>query len=102
MVGAQHGRRRRSSGILRPIGSVTAVSTPLAVAYAVALFALVLTPGAITLLKGQRVLFLAGLAFGGLVWAITALRLARPDSWWARRFYDADKIQRALQRYGPR
>jgi hypothetical protein len=56
-------------------------------------------PATITWLKGQRLLFLAGFVFGGLVWYITALRLARPDSWWARRFYDATKLERAQKRY---
>ncbi len=76
-----------------------AVSTPVAIAYAVALFSLIVVPGAVTLLKGQHVLFLAGLLAGGLVWVITALRLARPESWWARRFYDTEKTRRALERY---
>jgi hypothetical protein len=50
--------------------------------------------------EGERVLFLAGLVVGGLAWWITAFRLARPSSWWARRFYGAAKLQRAQDRYG--
>lgn len=80
---------------------VSAVSTGVAVVYGVALFGvLIVVPGAITLLKGQRRLLLAGLVFGGIVWWITALRLGRPDSWWARRFYNSEKLARAQERYG--
>ncbi len=80
---------------------VLGVSTGAALAYGVALFGvLIVVPGTVTLLKGQRGLFLAGLLFGGIVWWITALRLGRPGSWWARRFYDTDKLARAQERYG--
>lgn len=65
--------------------TVIAVSAAVAVAYAIGLFALIVVPGAVTLLKGQYVLFLAGSLAGGLVWMITAFRLARPGSWWGRR-----------------
>lgn len=62
---------------------------------------LLLVPGTIALLKGHYLLFAAGfLLAGGLVWWIVALRLARPASWWARRFYSPDKLKRATQRYG--
>lgn len=78
-----------------------AVSTGAAVAYGVAVFGLLLVmPGTITLLKGQRLLFFGGLLFGGIVWWITAFRLGRPDSWWARRFYGTEKLARAQRRYG--
>ena len=30
----------------------------------------------------------------------TALRLAKPASWWARRFYDEEKVARATERFG--
>lgn len=77
-----------------------AVSTSVAIIYAVALYGvLIVIPGTVTVLKGQRALFLAGFLAGGLVWIITAFRLARPQSWWARRFYDGEKAQRALARY---
>jgi hypothetical protein len=80
---------------------VPAVSTGAAIAYCVAVFGLLLVlPGTITLLKGQRLLFLAGLLFAGIVWWITALRLGRPDSWWARRYYRTEKLARAQRRYG--
>lgn len=73
------------------------VSQGLVVAF---LFAIVFVPGVVSLLKGQYLLVAAGLLAGGLVWWIVALRLARPDSWWARRNYSTDKINRAAARYG--
>jgi hypothetical protein len=51
-------------------------------------------------LKRQWLLFAAGWLTIGLVWWIASLRLARPDSWWARRFYGQDKLARAQSRYG--
>jgi lysyl-tRNA synthetase, class II len=41
--------------------------------------------------------------FGIYLWPIAlvgALRLARPDSWWARHRYDADGLARSQRRYG--
>ena len=74
--------------------------TLLELAYAILLFAaLIVVPGGVTLLKGQRALFGAGFAVGGLVWMLSAFRLAKPESWWARRFYDGDKLARARRRY---
>lgn len=61
---------------------------------------LLLIPGAVTLLKGQTALFLVGFLTLALVWTIAAFRLARPGSWWARRFYDDEKTARAGRRYG--
>jgi hypothetical protein len=78
-----------------------AVATWVAVLYTAALFlALFVLPLTVTALKGQWLLFAAGWLTVGLVWWIAALRLGRPDSWWARRFYDADKMRRARERYG--
>ena len=64
------------------------------------LFGIVLVPAAITLLKGHLPTFFAGLLLIGLVWIVAAFRLARPGSWWARRFYDERKMWRAVARYG--
>jgi hypothetical protein len=70
-------------------------------AYALALFLLLLViPGAITLLKGQVLLFVAGAFTLALVWTVASFRLAKPDSWWARHFYDEAKLARARRRYG--
>lgn len=78
-----------------------AVSTGVAIAYGVALFAVLLVvPLAVTALKGHWLLFAAGWLTVGTVWWIAAFRLARPGSWWARRFYGPDKRQRAERRYG--
>lgn len=78
-----------------------AVSTGVAIAYTVGLFAvLIVGPMTVTALKGQWVLFAAGWLTVGLVWWIAALRLARPQSWWSRRFYSANKLARAQSRYG--
>jgi hypothetical protein len=32
------------------------------------------------------------------VWWVAATRLARPNSWWARRYYGAAKVERAERR----
>jgi protein-S-isoprenylcysteine O-methyltransferase Ste14 len=78
-----------------------ATSTGVAVVYAVALFVvLIVAPMTVTALKRQWLLFAAGWLTVGLVWWIAAFRLARPDSWWAQRFYGPDKLARAQGRYG--
>jgi len=78
-----------------------AASTGVAVAYGIVLWgALIVAPATITALKGQWLLFAAGWITLGLVWWIAALRLGRPGSWWARRFYGPDKLTRAESRYG--
>lgn len=69
--------------------------------YTVALFAvLIVAPLIVTALKRHWLLFVAGWLTIGLVWWIASLRLARPESWWARRFYGPDKLARAQERYG--
>lgn len=78
-----------------------AVSSGLAVAYAIGLYLLLgLIPLVVTALKGQWLLFVAGWLTVGLVWWIAALRLGRPDSWWARNVYGDEKLMRAERRYG--
>jgi hypothetical protein len=78
-----------------------AVSTGLAVAHGIGLWlVLIVVPATITALKGQWALFAAGWLTLGMVWWIAALRLARPRSWWSRRFYGPDKLARARSRYG--
>lgn len=70
------------------------------VAYGVGLWTiLIVLPGTVTLMKGQNLLFAAGLLTVGVVWMIAALRLARPDSYWARKFYGPDKLARSERRY---
>jgi uncharacterized membrane protein YkgB len=78
-----------------------AVSSGIAIAYGIGLWVvLIVGPLTITALKGQWVLLVAGWLTLGVVWWIASLRLARPDSWWARRFYERDKLARAQRRYG--
>lgn len=78
-----------------------AVSTGVAIAYGIGLWAAVIvTPITITILKRQWLLLIGGLVTIGLVWWIACFRLADPASWWARRFYGEGKLARARQRYG--
>lgn len=78
-----------------------AASSGVAIAYTVVLIGLLLVaPPTITALKGHWALFAAGWLTIGFVWWIAALRLARPESWWSRRFYGPDKLARARARYG--
>ena len=35
----------------------------------------------------------------GLGLYVTGIRLAKPTSWWARRFYDAEKLRLAYERF---
>lgn len=77
-----------------------AVSTGVAIAYAIGLWVVVIIgPATITALKGQWVLFGVGFLALGLVWWIAALRLARPGSWWSRHLYGPSKLARARARY---
>lgn len=68
----------------------------------VALISLIVTvvlPAGITWSKGQRAAFFLGFLLMGVIWIVAACRLARPSSWWARRFYGPEKMQRALNRF---
>jgi hypothetical protein len=57
-------------------------------------------PAGITWSKGQRAAFVLGFLLLGMIWIVAACRLAHPSSWWARRFYGPEKMQRALRRFG--
>lgn len=57
-----------------------------------------LVPAVITGMKGKQGMVSAGFFLHPLWW-VGAIRLARPDSYWARRFYDDDKRMRALERH---
>lgn len=71
------------------------------VIYGVAIvLVLLVIPGTITLLKGQRAAFFVGILFAGIVWTVAAFRLARPESYWAGRFYGPEKLPRARARFG--
>jgi hypothetical protein len=51
-------------------------------------------------LKGRYGLSVAGMFLAlGIPAILSATRLARKDSWWAKRFYDDEKRERSEQRY---
>jgi hypothetical protein len=51
-------------------------------------------------LKGRYALSLVGLfVLFGIPAILSATRLARTDSWWARRYYDGEKLARSRDRY---
>jgi hypothetical protein len=56
--------------------------------------------GVITFLKGKYRFGIVGLLFS-IFWIVGAIRLAKPDSWWARRFYppDSEKRRKADERF---
>jgi signal peptidase I len=59
-----------------------------------------LAAAVVTALKGKWVLLLAGLvSVFSLPWILGAIRLAKPRSWWARRFYHEAKTRRAEERH---
>jgi hypothetical protein len=66
----------------------------------VVLFAgLFLASGVVTGLKGKPWLLLLGLLIGWC-WIFGSLRIAKPQSWWARRFYDESKLVQSRMRFG--
>ena len=56
-----------------------------------------LIPSVICWLKGKRRLAIIGLFSAWHV--VAACRLAKPESWWARRFYDEAKLSESRARY---
>jgi hypothetical protein len=75
--------------------------TVLAIALVVLLIvALVIVPVVICVAKGKFVLAIVGVLVGPwLLTLIGAVRLAKPHSTWARRFYDDAKLERARARF---
>lgn len=59
-------------------------------------------PAGITWSKGHRIEFLLGFLLLGMIWLVAICRLARPNSWWARRFYGPEKMRRSEERFGQR
>lgn len=55
--------------------------------------------GVVTALKGKWGMLALGL-FINILWVVGAVRIAKPDSWWARRFYDDGKLAVAQARVG--
>jgi hypothetical protein len=71
------------------------LTTALAVvAVVIMLLAVWVVPAVITGLKGKT-RFLLGGFFVHLLWYVGAIRLAKPSSWRANRFYDEAKMARA-------
>ena len=62
------------------------------------LVALHVAAAVVTALKGKPWFLLLGLVVGWF-WVFGSLRLAKPDSWWSRRFYTGDKLQLARVRF---
>jgi hypothetical protein len=57
----------------------------------------------VCLLKGKLVLGWTTFVIGGpFVNGVGLCRLAKPDSWWARRFYGPAKLAKASHRYARR
>ena len=54
--------------------------------------------GITTALKGKPWLLLLGFLIGWC-WIFGSLRLAKPQSWWARRFYDSVKMNESRTRF---
>jgi hypothetical protein len=51
-------------------------------------------------LKGRYALSLVGMVvLFGIPAILAATRLARADSWWAKRFYDDEQLGRSAERY---
>lgn len=80
-------------------GSIKGGNVPERLQAGIIFFGLFVLPAIITWLKGQRLAFAIGFLFPGLIWTVVACRLADPSSWWARRFYGPEKMQRAVNRF---
>ena len=66
----------------------------------VVLWALLSPAVVIGCLKGRYALSIVGLVvLFGIPAILAATRLARDDSWWAKRHYDDEKLARARDRY---
>ena len=53
----------------------------------------------VTALKGKPWFFVVGFLIGWC-WIFGSLRLAKPQSWWARHFYDSPKLNESQLRFG--
>jgi len=68
-------------------------------AYWIPLSLFIIALGITTALKGKYVLAAAGIVLPIWIWPVTAVRLAKPRSLWARWFYDETKLRRAAARF---
>lgn len=55
--------------------------------------------GVSTALKGKPFVLIAGAVLTPVVWVLGSLRLAKPNSYWARRLYGEQKLARAQERF---
>jgi hypothetical protein len=55
-------------------------------------------PAVVTGLKGKYGLVALGILLH-VCWWVGAIRLAKPDSFWAKRYYDAAKLGKARDRF---
>ena len=61
---------------------------------------IIILAAVIACLKGRWALAIAGfVVLAGIPAMIAAVRLARVDSWWAKRFYGEDKLRRSAERF---
>jgi signal peptidase I len=70
---------------------------PVATGLLAAYTAVVLAAGVATALKGKWATLVVGLV-AGIAWLVGAVRLAKPRSWWARRYYGERAMRRARAR----
>lgn len=63
----------------------------------IAAVAVYVVPLTITALKGKQGMAMAGVFFHP-IWWVGAIRLATPESYWARRFYSPEKLAAARER----
>lgn len=61
--------------------------------------ALCLVGGMVTALKSRWGWFALGFIAAGLIWPLTALLIARPDSPWASSFYGPPKMAKARRQF---
>lgn len=65
----------------------------------VCILGLILTSVVICGMKGKYGMIAGGILLH-ILWYVGAIRIAKPDSWWARRYYGAQKLAIAQQRHG--
>lgn len=78
---------------------LTANAALVAIVGDLAVLLLVTAFAVIAALKGKPFLVLAGLVLTPVLWVVGTARLAKPNSYWARRFYTDAKIERAERRF---
>src|SRR5215208_1384092 len=72
---------------------------PLIAGIQAAAFLAVILLSLVNIFKGKYWFSLLGLVTGLVIVVIGAIRLAKPDSAWARRFYPAEKMKLAIERF---